>query len=163
MPKQSDARPAADSATPTPPAAATVNKTAGETRSTDETTSSAGTQDVAIARPAAPPSEPNTAQPTDTKAKTPLINVNIQLDSWDKIAVPAGLALLLIAGVVVYRKRRRKQKSAFAQIFGTDDLSLDLGAHAAGTSKTLDALGCIGWRTWRGHAGLLRRVGDADQ
>jgi cell division septation protein DedD len=140
MPKQSDARPAADSATPTPPAAATVNKTAGETRSTDETTSSAGTQDVAIARPAAPPSEPNTAQPTDTKAKTPLINVNIQLDSWDKIAVPAGLALLLIAGVVVYRKRRRKQKSAFAQIFGTDDLSLDLGAHAAGTSKTLDAL-----------------------
>ena len=141
MPNQSDARPAADSATPTSrAAAATGNKTAGETQSADETTSSAGTQDVAIARPAAPPSEPNTAQPTDTKAKTPLINVNIQLDSWDKIAVPAGLALLLIAGVVVYSKRRRKQKSAFAQIFGTDDLSLDLGAHAAGTSETLDAL-----------------------
>lgn len=140
MLNQSDAGPVADSATPTPPAAAAANKTAGGTQSTDKSTSSAGTQDVAIARPAAPTSEPNTAQPTGTKAKTPLINVNIQLDSWDRIAVPAGLALLLIAGVVVYSKRRRKQKSAFAQIFGTDDLSLDLGAHAAGASETLDAL-----------------------
>jgi cell division septation protein DedD len=141
MPKQSDAKPAANSTTPTPPAAAaTANKTAEESQSTDKSTSSVGTQDVAIARPAAPTFEPNTAQPTGTNAKTPLINVNIQLDSWDKIAVPAGLAILLIVGVVVYSKRRRKQKSAFAQIFGSDDLSLDLAAHAAGTSETLAAL-----------------------
>jgi hypothetical protein len=139
MPKQSDARPAADSATPSA-ASATAGKTAERTRRKDKSSPSAGTQDVATARPAAPTSEPNTGLPTGTKAKPPLINVNIQLDSWDKIAVPAGLALLLLAGAVVYSKRRRKQKSAFAQIFGTDDLSLNLGANAAGTSETLDAL-----------------------
>lgn len=143
MPKKSEAGSGAVSATsaPTRPAAATTpDKPTEETSGTDKSTSTTGTQDVAIARPAAPTSEPNAALPTDTKAKSPLINVNIQLDRWDMIAVPAGLALLLIAGVVVYGKRRRKQKSAFAQIFGNDDLSLDLGAHAAGTSETLGAL-----------------------
>lgn len=110
------------------------------TQNTEKSASSTDSRDVAIARPQTAPTTPSAAEPSDTEAKAPLINVNIQLDSWDKIAIPAGVALLIIAGVVVYGSRRRKQKSAFAQIFGTDDLSLDLGAGAAGTSETLDAL-----------------------
>lgn len=124
-----------------PPAVAeTSQKSAEETQNTGQSASPTGGRDVTIARPPVTTPDAGSAKPADTAAKTPLINVNIQLDSWDKIAIPAGLALLLIAGVVVYSKRRRKQKSAFAQIFGTDDLSLDLGTNAAGTSETLDAL-----------------------
>lgn len=128
-------------ASPTPSATAeTPAKPAEEMRNSGQSTSPTGDRDVAIARPPVTTPEASTAQPADTDAKTPLINVNIQLDSWDKIAIPAGLALLVIAGVVVYSKRRNRQKSAFTQLFGTDDLSLDLGANTASTSETLDAL-----------------------
>lgn len=134
----SDAKPA--SSAPSQTAAATTPKnSAEETPGTEKSTAPGGGQEDAIARPA-PPITGSDAAPTDTKATSPLINVNIQLDRWDMIAVPAGLALLLIAGVVVYSKRRRKQKSAFAQLFGTDDLSLGLAAHAAGASESLAAL-----------------------
>lgn len=140
---KSVAEPAAEPASsgPTSPTVLDTAKSARETtQSPEKSTSPTDTRDVAVARPPTAPTTPSTAEPSDTDAKAPLINVNIQLDSWDKIAIPAGVALLIIAGVVVYGSRRRKQKSAFAQILGTDDLSLDLGANGAGTSETLDAL-----------------------
>lgn len=139
-PKKSDSAQSAIPAPTTPATAETPKTSTGETRSPDQSTSPTGGRDVAIARPPVTTPEAVTAQPAESDAKTPLINVNIQLDSWDKIAIPAGVALLIIAGVVVYGKRRSRQKSAFAQLFGSDDLSLDLGANATGASETLDAL-----------------------
>ncbi len=130
-----------ESSAPASPVSSDSAKSApASTQNPEKSTSPADVRDVAIARPSATPSAPGAAEPSDTAANAPLINVNIRLDSWDKIAIPAGVALLIIAGVVVYGSRRRKQRSAFAQIFGTDDLSLDLGAKTAGTSETLDAL-----------------------
>jgi len=125
-------------ARPTVPDAAT--STTETTQDTEKPASPAGSRDVAIARPSTASPAPSVTEPSETAATPPLINVNIRLDSWDKVAIPAGVALLVIAGVVVYGNRRRKRKSAFAQIFGTDDLSLDLGSNTAGASETLGAL-----------------------
>ncbi len=162
-PAAAPGKPTATAAIPTPPAAptnsveatATASATTVSARPTvpdstkspseatqkkEKSTLATDGRDVAIARPPTATPAPSTAQPTVSAAKPPLINVNIRLDSWDRIAIPAGVALLVIAGVLVYGNSRRKRKSAFAQIFGTDDLSLELGAHTAGASETLDAL-----------------------